>query len=87
MPAPKLRLWRWSVRWVRPLEKLEYRASVTPDGRLLAVRRILPEKAEAKDPGEAAADDLVLLEGTIAPAGALPAYQVPPATTLAMIRA
>ena len=53
--ATTVPVWRWSVRWVRPLEKLEYRAAVAPDGRLLAVRRILPEKAEVPDPGEAAA--------------------------------
>ena len=47
-------VWRWSVRWVRPLEKLEYRAAVSPDGRLLAIRRILPEKEAAPDPGESA---------------------------------
>ncbi len=55
-------VWRWSVRWVRPLEKLEYRAAVAPDGRLLAVRRILPEKAAAPDPGEAAARTLAEAE-------------------------
>ncbi len=48
-------VWRWSVRWVKPLEKLEYRAAVAPDGRVLAVRRLLPEKEAAPDPGDAAA--------------------------------
>jgi membrane protease YdiL (CAAX protease family) len=60
--ATTVPVWRWSVRWVRPLEKLEYRAAVAPDGRLLAVRRILPEKAEAKDPGETAARALAEAE-------------------------
>jgi membrane protease YdiL (CAAX protease family) len=60
--ATTVPVWRWSVRWVRPLEKLEYRAAVAPDGRLLAIRRILPEKAEAKDPGEAAARALAEAE-------------------------
>jgi len=55
-------VWRWSVRWVRPLEKLEYRAAISPDGRLLAIRRILPEKEAAKDPGEAAARALAEAE-------------------------
>ena len=55
-------VWRWSVRWVRPLEKLEYRAAVSPDGRLLAIRRILPEKEAAKDPGESAARALAEAE-------------------------
>ena len=60
--ATTVPVWRWSVRWVRPLEKLEYRAAVAPDGRLLAVRRILPEKAAAPDPGEAAARALAEAE-------------------------
>jgi membrane protease YdiL (CAAX protease family) len=60
--ATSVPVWRWSVRWVRPLEKLEYRAAVAPDGRLLAVRRILPEKQAAPDPGEAAARALAEAE-------------------------
>ncbi len=53
--ATDVPVWRWSVRWVTPKEKLEYRASVAPDGRVLAVRRLLPEKEAAHDPGPAAA--------------------------------
>jgi membrane protease YdiL (CAAX protease family) len=53
--ATSVPVWRWSVRWVRPLEKLEYRASVAPDGRILAVRRLLPEKDAAPDLGNPAA--------------------------------
>jgi membrane protease YdiL (CAAX protease family) len=60
--ATTVPVWRWSVRWVRPLEKLEYRAAVAPDGRLLAVRRILPEKEAAPDPGETAARALAEAE-------------------------
>ncbi|HMA29400.1 MAG TPA: CPBP family intramembrane glutamic endopeptidase, partial [Thermoanaerobaculia bacterium] len=60
--ATTVPVWRWSVRWVRPLEKLEYRAAIAPDGRLLAVRRILPEKAAAPDPGETAARALAETE-------------------------
>ncbi|MCM3874818.1 MAG: CPBP family intramembrane metalloprotease [Thermoanaerobaculia bacterium] len=55
-------VWRWSVRWIRPLERLEYRAAVSPDGRLLAIRRILPEKEAAPDPGESAARALAEAE-------------------------
>jgi membrane protease YdiL (CAAX protease family) len=55
-------VWRWSLRWVRPLEKLEYRAAVAPDGRLLAIRRILPEKEAAHDPGEPSARSLAEAE-------------------------
>ncbi len=44
-------VWRWSFRFVRPLEKGELRAFVSPGGELLAFRRILPEKAAAPDAG------------------------------------
>lgn len=44
-------VWRWSFRFVTPLEKGELRAFVSPGGDLLAFRRILPEKAAAADPG------------------------------------
>lgn len=61
--ASDVPVWRWSIRWVKPLEKLEYRAAVAPDGRVLAVRRLLPEKDAAPDPGDAAAR--ALAEGAI----------------------
>jgi membrane protease YdiL (CAAX protease family) len=61
--ATDVPVWHWSVRWVTPLQKLEYRAAVAPDGRVLAVRRLLPEKDAAPDPGDAAAR--ALAEGAI----------------------
>jgi len=48
-------IWRWSVRFVKPLSKLELRAHVSPDGQLVGYRRVLPEADAAPDPGEAAA--------------------------------
>ena len=45
-------VWRWSVRFVRPLEKLEYAVQVAPSGEVTAWRRLLPEKAPAADPGD-----------------------------------
>ncbi len=44
-------VWRWSFRFVKPLEKGELRAFVAPSGELLSFRRILPEKAAAPDAG------------------------------------
>ena len=44
-------VWRWSFRFVKPLEKGELRAFVSPAGELLSFRRILPEKAAAADAG------------------------------------
>ena len=48
-------VWRWSFRFVTPLEKGELRAFVAPTGELLSFRRILPEKAAAPDAGAARA--------------------------------
>ena len=44
-------VWRWSFRFVRPLEKGELRAFVAPSGELISFRRILPEEAAAPDAG------------------------------------
>ena len=44
-------VWRWSFRFVRPLEKGELRAFVAPTGELISFRRILSEEASAPDPG------------------------------------
>jgi len=48
-------VWRWSFRFVRPLEKGELRAFVAPTGELLTFRRTLTEEAPAPDPGAARA--------------------------------
>ncbi len=48
-------VWRWSFRFVRPLEKGELRAFVAPSGELLSFRRILPEGSPGSDPGPARA--------------------------------
>lgn len=51
-------VWRWSFRFVRPLEKGELRAFVAPSGELLSFRRVLPEGAPGGDPGSARARTL-----------------------------
>ena len=38
-------VWRWSVRWFKELEELEYAVEYTPDGRLAGFQRELPEAA------------------------------------------
>lgn len=48
-------IWRWAVRFVKPLQKLEYVVYVAPSGKPIAYRRILPEKDAAPDPGDEAA--------------------------------
>src|SRR3954469_2525340 len=41
----RIRLWRWSYRWFRPLQKEEFRAEVTPRGELAEFAHVLPEDA------------------------------------------
>ncbi|MGC9949671.1 MAG: CPBP family intramembrane glutamic endopeptidase [Bryobacteraceae bacterium] len=38
-----VRLWRWSWRWFRPLQKEEFRVDVTPAGELAGFRHEIPE--------------------------------------------
>ena len=40
----QVQVWFWQARWFRPLEKLEYRVAVTPDGKVLRFRRELEEE-------------------------------------------
>jgi membrane protease YdiL (CAAX protease family) len=59
----RIRLWRWSYRWFRPLQKEEFRADVTPDGALVGFDHELPEDAArpsvASDAARAAAEDFL----------------------------
>src|SRR3954453_3592222 len=41
----RVRLWRWSYRWFRPLQKEEFRVDVTPRGDLAGFRHELAEDA------------------------------------------
>src|SRR5262245_43040969 len=41
----RIRLWRWSYRWFRPLQKEEFRVDVTPRGELAGFSHELPEDA------------------------------------------
>jgi membrane protease YdiL (CAAX protease family) len=41
----RVRLWRWSYRWFRPLQKEEFRASVTPAGRVVGFSHEIAEDA------------------------------------------
>jgi membrane protease YdiL (CAAX protease family) len=58
-----VRLWRWSYRWFRPLQKEEFRADVTPDGALVGFDHEIPEDAArptiAADAARAAAEDFL----------------------------
>ncbi len=40
-----VRLWRWSYRWFRPLQKEEFRADVTPEGSLAGFSHEIAEDA------------------------------------------
>jgi len=41
----RVRLWRWSWRWFRPLQKEEFRVDVTPAGELAGLQHEIPEAA------------------------------------------
>ena len=41
----KVRLWRWSYRWFRPLQKEEFSVDITPRGELTAFAHDIPEDA------------------------------------------
>src|SRR4051812_11062387 len=45
----RVRLWRWSYRWFRPLQKEEFRVDITPRGELAGFQPQLPEDAPRPD--------------------------------------
>jgi len=51
----RIRLWRWSYRWFRPLQKEEYRVDVTPKGEVVGVQHVLAEDAPRPTPSAAEA--------------------------------
>ncbi|HEY2018739.1 MAG TPA: CPBP family intramembrane glutamic endopeptidase [Bryobacteraceae bacterium] len=42
----RVRLWRWSYRWFRPLQKEEFRVDITPRGELAGFQHEIAEDAE-----------------------------------------
>lgn len=48
----RVRLWRWSYRWFRPLQKEEFRVDVTPKGEVVGFRHELPEDAVRPTPSD-----------------------------------
>jgi hypothetical protein len=45
----RVRLWRWSYRWFRPLEKEEFRVDITPRGELAGFSHEIAEDAARPD--------------------------------------
>ncbi|HXA51397.1 MAG TPA: type II CAAX endopeptidase family protein [Candidatus Acidoferrum sp.] len=45
----RVRLWRWSYRWFRPLQKEEYSVEITPRGALAGFAHLLPDDAARPD--------------------------------------
>src|ERR1019366_2039390 len=41
----RVRLWRWSYRWFRPLQKEEYRVDITPAGEFVGFEHQIAEDA------------------------------------------
>ncbi len=48
----KIKLWRWSNRWFKPLEKEEFVVHISPDGELIGFTHLLPEEREGADLGK-----------------------------------
>jgi membrane protease YdiL (CAAX protease family) len=53
-----VRLWRWSNRWVKELEKEEFRVDITTGGELVGFTRLIEEEAPGAHLDEAAARSL-----------------------------
>jgi membrane protease YdiL (CAAX protease family) len=47
----RIRLWRWSYRWFRPLQKEEFRADVTPSGEWTGFEHLLAEDTPRPEAG------------------------------------
>jgi len=45
----KIRLWRWSNRWFKPLQKEEFRVHVSPEGKLIGFEHLVSEEKEGAD--------------------------------------
>ena len=45
----KIRLWRWSNRWFKPLQKEEFKVHITPTGELVGFDHLIPEEREGAD--------------------------------------
>ncbi|MBI3693571.1 MAG: CPBP family intramembrane metalloprotease, partial [Acidobacteria bacterium] len=69
----RVRLWHWSYRWFRPLQKEEYRVDITPRGETVGYRRLIEEAAAgaslSADRARAAAEDFLRTRMQRDPAG------------------
>jgi membrane protease YdiL (CAAX protease family) len=45
----QVKLWRWSHRWFKPLQKEEYKIDVTTRGEIAEFEHLLPEEAEGEN--------------------------------------
>ncbi len=45
----KVKLWRWSNRWFKPLEKEEFKIFVSPEGKIIRFVHLLPEEKEGEN--------------------------------------
>ncbi len=54
----RVRIWRWSYRWFRPLQKEEFRADVTPRGEFVGFEHLIAEDAPRPDASAAEARTL-----------------------------
>ncbi|KPL02205.1 MAG: hypothetical protein AMJ90_06465 [candidate division Zixibacteria bacterium SM23_73_2] len=47
--SKKVKLWRWSNRWFKPLEKEEFKIFVSPEGEVIRFVHLIPEEKEGQD--------------------------------------
>ncbi len=53
-----IKLWRWSHRWFRPLQKEEFRVDVTPQGEIVGFQHLVREEAPGASLTARAAQDV-----------------------------
>ena len=60
----QVKLWRWSHRWFKPLQKEEYKIDVTTRGEIAKFEHLLPEEAEgenlSKEDAQSIAEDFLV---------------------------
>ncbi|MCK4397175.1 CPBP family intramembrane metalloprotease [candidate division WOR-3 bacterium] len=42
----KIKIWKWSSRWYKPLQKEEFTVDISPEGELIGFMHLLPEEEE-----------------------------------------
>ncbi len=65
--ADEVKLWFWTHRWFKPLQKEEIRVDVAPTGEIVAYEHMLPEEDPAPSGGEIAVAESFLRQVGVSP--------------------